>query len=392
MQLTGDGLSTTDQEPVVLAMNAVGAVVGGATRHLTPFLGALSQVRPNWRVHVWATEGVSTEAWPTDVQVESVARIDPARRVAWETLGLSRAVVGVGADALLNLTNSGPLYNSVPSLLYQRNSIYFDPLWTRRYSGGARVEATARRLLAAAQAAAAQAVLVPSGAMAEYLLHWRYWPRSTKIHVIPHSVDSERFVMKERTWPPPTDRPLRLVCISQGYRHKDHDLLLRLTESLIGRGTDVELSVTVHPADDPDHVAGLLATSERLGIADHVRFLGRVSAPEDLYTHADIVVSSSITESFGFPILEAMASGAPVVASDIRASRELAGQLANYFAPGDPEDALRAIDDLLAMDPEDLADRLSAGRLVAEELCWSRNAESVARVVEGCLNVRNPPR
>ena len=74
-----------------------------------------------------------------------------------------------------------------------------------------------------------------------------------------------------------------------------------------------------------------------------------VAHPDDdvlrlLYSFASAFVFPSRHEGFGIPLLEAMACGAPVVASDTAVFREVAGSAAIYFDPLDPDDLIRAID------------------------------------------------
>src|SRR4029450_4204752 len=71
----------------------------------------------------------------------------------------------------------------------------------------------------------------------------------------------------------------------------------------------------------------------------HVRALGRVSwdALVGLYNLADVFLFPSWDEGFGYPPIEAMACGAPVVVSDIPVLRETTGGIALAAAPDDPE-------------------------------------------------------
>ena len=65
------------------------------------------------------------------------------------------------------------------------------------------------------------------------------------------------------------------------------------------------------------------AEAERLGIADEVRFLGKIDAIADLLRCADLYLLPSSSESFGLSALEAMACGVPVIASDVGGLREV---------------------------------------------------------------------
>jgi glycosyltransferase involved in cell wall biosynthesis len=62
-----------------------------------------------------------------------------------------------------------------------------------------------------------------------------------------------------------------------------------------------------------------------------------------LYRDSDLFVFPSISESFGHPLVEAMASGVPVIASDIPVCREICGEAAIYFDPFDEKSLAEAI-------------------------------------------------
>ena len=76
----------------------------------------------------------------------------------------------------------------------------------------------------------------------------------------------------------------------------------------------------------------------RLQLTKRVRFLGPVNNVDlpGLYSAATVFVFPSRYEGFGFPVLEAMACGTPVVCSNVSSLPEVAGEAASYFDPSQP--------------------------------------------------------
>jgi glycosyltransferase involved in cell wall biosynthesis len=122
----------------------------------------------------------------------------------------------------------------------------------------------------------------------------------------------------------------------------------------------------------------LLEALEARRAGRRVRWLGYVSEPDlaALYTGADLFVFTPTLEGFGLPLLEAMACGAPVVAADIAALREVAGPAASFVPPGDDDALARAIVRVLGDSRE--ASRLRAeGARRASQFSWTRTAEAL---------------
>jgi mannosyltransferase len=119
------------------------------------------------------------------------------------------------------------------------------------------------------------------------------------------------------------------------------------------------------------------------GLGDRVRHLGRLGDAElrQCYQEALAFVYPSLYEGFGLPVLEAQASGAPAVLSDIPVFHEVAGtDGALFFDPRLPESLAGAV---AAVTDTGLRKRLvEAGRANVGRFSWDRCAEQTMAVYE----------
>jgi glycosyltransferase involved in cell wall biosynthesis len=205
-----------------------------------------------------------------------------------------------------------------------------------------------------------------------------------KLHLIPEAVDHDLF----RPGDPElarryvgehfgVRRPFVLF-LSSLWRYKNcHGLMSAFAEAKHDLG-DRQL-VVLGPPRDAEYVRELHALAERLGIAQDVVWVGGVPLEETVhfYRCADVFAYPSFNETFGLPILEAMASGCPVVTSDISSMPETAGGAALLADPRDPH----AIADSLAKACGPESQRLRAGGLErAAEFTWAVTAERTLAV------------
>jgi len=121
---------------------------------------------------------------------------------------------------------------------------------------------------------------------------------------------------------------------------------------------------------------------EALGLHDRITFRSSISDAElvELYTRATIVVAPSLYEGFGLPVAEAMACGAPVIATDGGALPEVVGDTGLVVPAGDGAALAQSIGALID-DPARRAMMAAGGRArVESHFSWGRCAEETVRV------------
>ena len=204
-----------------------------------------------------------------------------------------------------------------------------------------------------------------------------------RAHLVPPGVDCELFT-------PPADtsarepRVLYVGRVERTSRWKGLHVLVQSLVRLRERVPGVRLGVV----GDGDDVPHLRARAELLGVADLIDWHGAVPHSElpDLYRRAGVTVLPSLTESesFGMTLVEAMASGCPVVGSDVGGIPFVVrdGVDGLLVAPGDASALADGIASVLT-DPARAAALGAAGREAAlSRWDWSRQEQRTVEVIE----------
>ncbi len=121
----------------------------------------------------------------------------------------------------------------------------------------------------------------------------------------------------------------------------------------------------------------------RLGVERGVVHVGRLSRPQlaEVYRRAAVVVCPSEREGFGLPVVEALACGTPVVASDLPALRESGGAAARFCAVGDVAAFAQAIG--RALEESDESPASDARVAWTSRFTWTAHARTIVEAYKG---------
>ncbi len=184
----------------------------------------------------------------------------------------------------------------------------------------------------------------------------------TPVHQIALGVDLETFR------PPRASRPrrgrLRLVHVGRLSREKSPHLAVATAVALHERGVPVQLDVY----GEGPHRSELEEIAGDAPVTFHGHVSGR-RALSDLIGRADVALSVCPGETFGLAVLEALASGTPVVTADVGGARELVDERSGAWAEPEPEALADAVLRAAAVHPDV---RRSAARHRAEQFSWDR--------------------
>ena len=168
-----------------------------------------------------------------------------------------------------------------------------------------------------------------------------------------------------------------------GWRHKDHETLVRAFRIMREKRRDLRLVLTGWPFDVMDRLRPLF---ESLDEARAVRHLGYVDRRDTIGLHAaaSAMVFPSRFEGFGLPLLEAMACGTPIVCSPVASIPEVAGDAALYVEPGEPAALAGAV--LRLLEDAALRERLvAAGRERVGRFSFTETARQTLAVFNEVL-------
>ncbi|GAB4171429.1 MAG: glycosyltransferase family 1 protein [Roseiflexaceae bacterium] len=356
------------------------AGVSNYTEQLINHLGLVDQTN---RYTIFTTRGLRSLGLPANFRVRPslIPTINPRIRVPWEQFLAPALLRLVGADLYHGVLNVMPLASPVPSVVTIHDlSPFLFPQTFRRVN-----RVYTRWAIRVACRNAAHLIAVSEFTKQE-IIRWMHVP-AERITVTHNGV-------QERFFPRPA---AELAAFRKAKQLPDRFILFVGTlEPRKNLPTLLEAYARIAAdADLPLIIAGgkgwlydpIFAKVEALGLSDRVIFPGFLDDDELplWYQAATVFVLPSLYEGFGIPLLEAMACGTPVVASNRSSLPEVIGDAGVSADPTDP-DVLGAALLQVLRDRELQADLRARGLERAKQFTWTNMAKRTLSVYQSVLH------
>lgn len=232
--------------------------------------------------------------------------------------------------------------------------------------------ADAIRKMRARQFARADTIICPSQSTRSDLHDFYDVPESKTI-VIHHGITKLPAPPRESTYP--KDRPFLLYVGSRAAYKNFPQFLKAYAAAGLGREFNIlVLGATAATAAERELV-------ESLSISKQVKFMPSAS-DEDLaraYQMAHLLVYPSLYEGFGFPPLEAMSFGCPVLVAQTSSLPEICGEVAFYFEPADKASFMNSLK-TACFDEQERIRRSQLGKIIASTFNWQQTTKKTLDV------------
>jgi glycosyltransferase involved in cell wall biosynthesis len=339
-----------------ILINAVAAKSGGAATYVINLAQRIASIGsphhyifyvPNGMARVIRDTGCALKVVETSAGEGAVWK-----RFLWDQVTLRSILKREEIDVVISSSDFGILFPPCRQVLLIRNALFFSLVYRQtivpRQSWRFRVEFLLRRSLILASARFSDIVLVASQAMLNEVQRFARLPLE-RIAVNHFGVPLERFELCTLTSsleePKSFNQPFCILYVSEYGDYKNFKTLFKTIKVLSNKGVaDFTVVTTADPCQYPNVQSVTREEDQALAVhplvASFVKCSGYVpyETVTELYKSSDLFVFPSITESFGHPLVEAMASGLPIIASDIPVCREICGEVAIYFNPFDEQD------------------------------------------------------
>ena len=373
-----------------ILFNALAASAGAGPTYVRNIIPEIAR-RNDVRATIVLTASMKQE-FATKISNVALLEMESAGAIArgWrEQTALPAIIRRNAADVLVSTGNFALRRSPVPQILLSGNSLYlsrdfYRDVWSRR-DYWLWLDTHIKGVLAKRSVHWADVTVAPSRSFAEAL---RSWTRHD-VTSIYHGFNREVFFGDPSSPPAEIQRKLdragdalKLLFVSHYNYYRNFETLLRamplIHQGLEGRRVKLFLTCKLDSGQNPGSYGTEMAANliRELDIREEVEELGAVPYRHlhHVYRAADIYVTPAYAETFAHPLVEAMASGLPIIASDIAVHREICDGSGLFFDKFSP--VMLAEQVLKMASSKDLAlDLKNCGLRRSSEFSWRRHLD-----------------
>ncbi|OHB47480.1 MAG: hypothetical protein A2106_05260 [Planctomycetes bacterium GWF2_40_8] len=373
-----------------IAINALSAVAGGGVTYLNQLFKHLSEIDKKHEYLVITTENgkqiLYTDYKNFHVIFFKIPGLSTSLRLLWEQLYLWHVLKKYKVDILYSPANIGLIFCSFPTIIMIQTVAPFDSEMIKKQNIYYQLKFNLLKILTTLSVGKARNVIFITNKAREELSHYYKLPEY-KTSLIYHGrstlfradLDYNRLQEIKKRY----GLGEFILYVSNIYQYKNFLELIRAF-SLIKDEINPDLKLAlVGRSLDNKYTESLKALVSSAKMEDRVIFFGHIPYEElpFFYVLCKLFVYPSTCESFGMTMVEAMACGAPILASNIEPMLEICQEAAVYFNPFNSYDIAEKIKAVL-LDNE-LLQKLKQNSLKrADYFSWEKTAKETLRILE----------
>jgi glycosyltransferase involved in cell wall biosynthesis len=383
-----------------LFINGISASAGGGLTYIRNIVPQFA-VRDDVRATVLVSDALRNEIIESDriAVVKEGFQSRGSSRFWHEQSMLPKLIRRSGADVLLSPGNFALFRSPIPQILLSRNALYTSADFLRdlreRRDYRLWIDTKIKGALARWSILLAERTVAPSEAFAEELRRWT----GKEVQCIHHGFNSDSFFRESTPLPQSIgDRlssvadAVKVLFVSHYNYYRNFETLIRsialVKKRMPKRRVRLILTCKLISQDNPGSYRSETAAElvRSLKLEEEIIQLGAVPYRllHHLYKACDIYATPAYAETFAHPLVEAMASGLPVIASDLPVHREICGEAAMYFPTFSAEALAERIIQLSECETADAEKKRvqmhEMGLMRSQDFQWSKHVEALLRL------------
>jgi len=391
---SGEALRKESEEKTMkIAINALSAKTGGGVTYLNRLIYHLREVDDQNDYYIFVTRDNHAKIIAFDkprFHVMEVTISNLLHRLLYEQSALPILLKRLNIDVVYAPAEIAPLLSTCSVVLgIQNPNVYYRFKIMRSLAEKTRFWIL-RQLGKLSSRKASRIIFVSNTARTDIAAKLKANPAKTR--AILHGVELDRFqknVLSEK--PTIISKTIGsdkyILCLSALARHKNVEALIKAYAAMDGK-VRTQYKLVVAGRNTSPYGDELTALVQQLNLDERVVFTGEIPHENvpPIYQQAILFVLPSYLETFGIPIIEAMAAGVPVIAANASAIPEVVGDAGLLFDPNDPNDLRTKMETVLS-DPKLREELTRKGLQRAKVFSWEKCAkETLAVFKEACVD------